>query len=411
MNLSGLLPLVQTHPAYGRLAGAVARALQGPTPTLVAADDLLDAAKPYLLAALAADPVLGEPARRLLVITGRPERARQLTAALELYASPATAVRRFPAPDLLPYERIAADPTILAGRLAVLEALAAPVATAGEGAPARPLIVASAMALVTPTIAPGDYTWATRTLRAGDDVAMDDLLAHWVDLGYQPAAVVESPGTFSRRGGIVDVWPPTGPQPVRLEFWGDTVESLRAFDPQTQRSSTAVPMLVVPPSCELPLWRRHEVMSEVRAIPLAGLRAEVREEWEGLIGALEMGEACEGRELFTPYFRDPAASLLDYLGPDDLVVVDGPEAVALAVAELERSAEDLHSELVAGGELPTGLRRPYLTWDEMQPVLEAHTRLTLGALGDEAALPQPEFAPGHLYAGDIPRVIEDVQAA
>ena len=111
----------------------------------------------------------------------------------------------------------------------------------------------------------------------------------------------------------MDIWPPTSPQPVRIEFWGDQIESLRYFDPENQRSTTALEELVVPPSCELALWRRHEVLPELRAIRLKDVRTEVREEWERQIAGMDIGEYYEGRELFAPYFAQPLSSLLDYL--------------------------------------------------------------------------------------------------
>ncbi|HMA34909.1 MAG TPA: transcription-repair coupling factor, partial [Chloroflexia bacterium] len=415
MHLFGLLPLLHAHPAYSHLAGAIARAQAG-SALVVTADTLLDTAKPYLLAALAADPQIASPAGRILVLTSRPERARAITAALTLYAAPGS-VWRFPAPDLLPYERIAADPTIVAGRLGVLAALSAdPPPSAPDPPRARPMVVTSAMALMTPTIGPADFRWATRRLHRGATIAMDDLLAHWVDLGYEPASAVERPGTFSRRGGIVDVWPPTSAQPGRLEFWGDQIESLRYFDPETQRSTTPAEELVVPPSCELPLWRRQAVLPAIRAIRLQDLRGEVREEWERQIGGLEMGEYCEGREIFAPYFMQPLGSLLDYLAPGDLVVIDEPEAVALAAGELDRSAETLYAEFVAQGELPAGLRRPYVAWADLETQIAPWPCLTLGepaggAPAARPALPLPAFTSPPLYAGKIAEAIAGVRAA
>jgi transcription-repair coupling factor (superfamily II helicase) len=431
MNLSGLLPLLHNHPAYRRLVDAAARALANPDhPAIVAAEDLLDAAKPYLLAALAADSALGPPAGRIFVLTSRPERARQIADALRLYAADPAAVAPFPAPDLLPYEQIAADPALVAGRLAVLALLSgrpsappagdSPLPSEGRGAGglgSRPVVVASAMALMTPTLSPADFRWAVRTVRKGQEIAMDDLLAHWVDLGYEPAATVETRGAFSRRGGIVDIWPPPSEAPVRLEFWGDEIESLRYFDPDTQRSSTSLDSLLVPPSCELPLWRRNDVVPQLREIDLGNTRTEVREEWQRNIAGMEIGEFCEGRELFAPYFSEPLPSLLAYLEPGDLVVVDNPEAVALAAGELERSAEELHAELVAQGELPADLRRPYLAWSDLAAALAATQRLTLGGLADDPespageVLPLPEFTPPRAYHGNLAEAIADVRAA
>src|SRR5689334_18837975 len=106
MSIAGLLPLAQAHPAYRRVRRAVSEVLDAPEgPGVVLAGDVLDAAKPYLLAALAADPELG--ARRILIVSARPERAREVAAALDLYAADPEGVLLFPTPDLLPYERIA----------------------------------------------------------------------------------------------------------------------------------------------------------------------------------------------------------------------------------------------------------------------------------------------------------------
>ncbi len=416
MNLSGLLPLLHAHPAYARLAGAAARALAAGRAG-VAAVDPTDTVKPYLIAALAADPTAGPASGRILVITGRPERARALTAALELYA--AGPVLRFPAPDLLPYERIAADSTIVAGRLAVLAALssdAAPAASAplGPALARRPIIVSSAVALMTPTMSPGDFAWAGRRLHPAQEVVMDDLLAHWVDLGYEPTAQVERVAQFSRRGGIVDLWPATAPAPVRLEFWGDQIESLRQFDPQTQRSTTPLDQVLVPPSSELPLWRRDAALADLRRLLLGAVRLEVREEWERILSGMALGEFGEGRELFAPYFHPgPLPSLLDYLRPGDAIIIDAPASVALAAGELERSAEELHAEFEQQGELPAGLRRPYLPWADLHPALTARPRLTLGtdlsADGEREPLPLPEFQPAKLYAGDLDGLISDVR--
>ena len=77
---------------------------------------------------------------------------------------------------------------------------------------------------------------ALRTLRSGQPFDLNRMLATWVGLGYEAAAVVDAPGQFSRRGGIVDIWPPNLRKPLRIELFGDEVDSLRTFDPSTQRT-------------------------------------------------------------------------------------------------------------------------------------------------------------------------------
>ena len=81
---------------------------------------------------------------------------------------------------------------------------------------------------------------ALRNLRPGQPFDLNRMLASWVGLGYEAAAVVEAPGQLSRRGGIVDVWPPNLRKPLRIEFFGDEVDSLRTFDPSPQRTLARV---------------------------------------------------------------------------------------------------------------------------------------------------------------------------
>ena len=100
------------------------------------------------------------------------------------------------------------------------------------------------------TLPPRAFRLGTRTLRRGQTVNLDQLLEVWVGCGYENTTTVLAPGEFSRRGGIVDVYPPARPRPVRIEFFGDEIESLRAFDPATQRSLDTLDQISVTPAAE-----------------------------------------------------------------------------------------------------------------------------------------------------------------
>ncbi|HYO50163.1 MAG TPA: hypothetical protein VEW94_09960, partial [Chloroflexia bacterium] len=224
MSLSGLLPLLYDQPSYGALARAVASSERAWT------EASLDPARPYLLAALHAD-ITGPRERPMIIVSPRSERARRLYEGLIAYSPPGTPIYFFPAPDLLPYERIAPDPPIVGERLTVL----ANLGVRGEGRGARgeglgvrdeslgtdtqhsapPIIVTSVFALMQPTMAPADMEHAMRLLRKGERVNLREFVGHLVDLGYESAPLVEEPGQFSRRGGIVDLYPPTANLPVR----------------------------------------------------------------------------------------------------------------------------------------------------------------------------------------------------
>jgi transcription-repair coupling factor (superfamily II helicase) len=424
MSLSGLLPLLYDQRGYGALARAVASG------DSVLSEAPFDAARPYLLAALYADTI-GPNGRPMIIVSPRTDRARQLYEGLLAYSPPGTPIHFFPAPDLLPYERIAPDPTIVGERLRVLASLSAPVQSRNSKAQSPqnsdlgpPIIVTSVFALMQPTIAPVDMTQAMRLVRRGEQVDMHELLTHLVDLGYESAVQAEEPGQFSRRGGIVDFFPPTSNLPIRIEFFGDEVDSIRLFSALTQRSERQASALLVTPSCEMPLWRREQAAAQVRGLDATNLREEVLEEWNNQLDKTETGECFEGMELFAPYYTEPLASLADYVrvlgaashdappGPQSsvlspLLVLDDLELIRLEAHEIERQADELYRGFVDNGELPPGLKRPYLTWEEVAQHGRGLPTLTIGTA--EGALEPPHFEPPRLYAGNIAAAIGDIR--
>ncbi|MFL5732713.1 MAG: transcription-repair coupling factor [Chloroflexia bacterium] len=478
MSLSGLLPLLYDRREYAATARRVAA---GESASVEAP---LDAARPYLLSAMH-DQVTAPQGRPMIVVTPRSDRARQLYEGLLAYSPPGTPIYHFPAPDLLPYERIAPDPTITGERLRVLANLgvggrddgrwtvddgdkdrdsgSSSVGATGTGAhtpssivhrpssatgpqPVAPIIVTSVFALMQPTMAPPDMAHAVRVLRRGERVNLHELLAHLVDLGYQSSVLVEEPGQFSRRGGIIDLFPPTSSLPIRVELFGDEIDSIRVFSPLTQRSERQANSLLVTPSCELPLWRREQAASQLRQLDTSGLREEVLEEWTVDMDKVASGDCFEGMELFMPYYVDQLASLADYLpimgargqGRDDgrwtmddevvgsassivhrpssaqpLLVLDDLELIRLEAQEIERQAGELYAGFVDNGELPASLKRPYLSWEEVSAHGRGLPTLAIGSAPDspsQGALEAPTFAPLRLYAGNIGAAIADLKA-
>src|SRR5262249_21395388 len=143
-------------------------------------------------------------------------------------------------------------------------------------------------------------------LRRGDEHNLDELVARWVAIGYHVAPTVEEPGELNRRGGIVDIFPPGDELPLRIEFFGDEIDSLRRFDPITQRSDAQVRSVTVGPAHEIPLWQHEHAVERMRALDTGDMRREALDEWEAAITRIEQGERFEGRALFAPFFyADP----------------------------------------------------------------------------------------------------------
>ncbi|MCD6299770.1 MAG: hypothetical protein J7L78_01160, partial [Dehalococcoidales bacterium] len=187
LDLTPLLHLIEEMPAFRQLTGE----LQQPKANTKAT--VLDAAKPYVIAALYHHLQLP-----ILVITARPENSKKLYEQLLTWVND-NQVKLFPEPDALPYQRVAADTSTELERIRVLSALASiePKADA-------PLVVTSAPALIQKTTPHGDFTSARHTITVGMDIEPFQLLSQWEAMGYRTENMVEVPGTISHRGGIID---------------------------------------------------------------------------------------------------------------------------------------------------------------------------------------------------------------
>jgi transcription-repair coupling factor (superfamily II helicase) len=386
MDLSGLLARIEKAPSLARLSGASS----GPR-SLVAG--LPDAAKAPALAALAR---AGNAP--LLAIVAREDRAEALVDELVAWLGDDRLVVPFPERDPLPYERLAPDPEAVRQRLAALGRLAQP---------GRCIVVASAMALSQRTLTPRELVSAAPTLRRGDTAAPDQLLARLSGLGYAIEPVVERPGQASRRGGIIDIFPPQAEAPVRVELLGRQVESMRSFDPASQRSVAAVESVDLGPARELVLEAeaRREKDDILDGLDLSGCGKEARERFGEEIGMLRDGTGFDADYFYVPFLA--RATLLDHLPPDGLVVVDEEGEAATTLEEAQREAEAVREELEAKGDIPRGLPLPFRPWPETRSALEGRRRLSFSrwASGEEAGAVRLPFAPATAYGGQLRRFV------
>jgi transcription-repair coupling factor (superfamily II helicase) len=396
-SLSRVLPWLAGLPSCRRLLDA----LDQRPGRMVQVAPLLEAPRPALVALLHA-----HLARPLLLLTAGPELARRLYEALRLYSSIPEAVLLFPATDARPYERMAPDSNIVAQRLGVLEALAR--WRAGGGMP--PLVVAAARAAVQPTLSPAEFAQTSQTIQQGMVLPIGEWARRWAEWGYQLAKVVEEPGEFARRGGIVDIYPPTASLPLRIELFGDQVESIRQFDPATQRSRRQVATFTLTTPFEMPWWQRQRAVEYLRRVEGETLRPEVAGELTRDREYLEQGILFEGVHLYAPLLHEAAGCLLDHFPADTLAVLDEPEQFQAAVQEFEAQASAVRFELVQSGELPANFPHPLLTWDEVAARLAARRQagLSINTPAEEGAALALPFAPLPHYGGQLKEVLNAV---
>ena len=298
-------------------------------------------AKSYLAAALALDA--GE---RICWIARDSEIGDRVAEELGAWVGDPGAVAVLEPRTALAYERseLVADET--AARVAAL--------SSWRGGTAR-ILVASVQALIQHTIAPADLPDQPLELRVGARVAQSALLRELLELGYSPVLEVAGRGEFARRGGIVDIFPPSAELPVRVESFGDEVDSLRAFDPTDQRTTGRVGRVVLLPASEflVPAGGADAVRER--------LGATSRRLTERLAQDLERiasGESRESRaaavgdaaEIWAPILAPSTA--LDHLEPDTLFVLDEPGDIGEAAEFLWRQADERRDDLVGAGDLP-----------------------------------------------------------
>ncbi|MEO7678920.1 MAG: transcription-repair coupling factor, partial [Verrucomicrobiota bacterium] len=159
----------------------------------------------------------------------------------------------YPAWESLPHESKLPHADVVSDRLETLVALSGNSKSETKNSN---LVVTSVTALLQRTFLPEEIRRRTRSLRRGEKIEPLDWIEWLEEQGYEPEAQVTQRGEISLRGGIVDLWPLTSPWPVRLEFFGDDLESLRTFDPFTQISKDEIVDIQVPPAGELGILQR-----------------------------------------------------------------------------------------------------------------------------------------------------------
>src|SRR6201994_1605359 len=351
MSLAGILRTVADDPRLTRaleIGRTEARAAAGggdAPPTLPGVDLIApQALRPVLTAAIAAQ--LGQ---FVLAVTATAREAEDLAAALGSFL-PESRVACFPGWETLPQERWSPRSDTVGQRLAVLRRLAHPDP---DDAAAGPLsvVVAPVRCLLQPIVG-GLGDLEPVRLRAGDSCDPDELLTRLVEIGYAREDLVGKRGDVAVRGGIIDVFSPTDEHPVRIEFFGDTVEEIRYFKVADQRSLGEAPNgLWAPPCRELLLTAAVRDRAKQLAAEFPGL-SEV-------LGKLADGIPVEGMEAFAPVLAERMDLLTDYVPAGGILVACDPERIRTRAEELvSTSREFLDASWVnaaAGGGPPIAL--------------------------------------------------------
>jgi transcription-repair coupling factor (superfamily II helicase) len=236
-------------------------------------------------------------------------------------------VREFPRHDTQPYERFSPQPFLVAQRMDVLYRwLASPCPAAGVAPEPAPVVVAPWTALAARVPTRESVRARSVHLEVGQTIDRDALVATLVAGGYTRMPLVEDRGELAVRGGILDLFPPQRPRPVRVELLGDEVESIREFDAASQRSQEALGYVVAPPPRELLLDRDLVIDRSAAIRDLAASQDIEPRAVDELLNDLLRGHIPPGAEALAPLLLPSLESVFDFLPDDTWIVVDDPEA-------------------------------------------------------------------------------------
>ena len=389
------------------LVAAAARLVSAPTLGAALADGAVQptleltgpaAVRPFVVRGLV------ERGRTVLAVTATSREAEDLVEELGDLVDPAT-VAYYPSWETLPHERLSPRSDTVGRRLAVLRRLRHPGTDASNG-PLR-VVVAPIRSLLQPQV-PGLADIEPVELAPGDTRPLDDVVRGLAEAAYSRIDMVERRGEFAVRGGIIDVFAPTEEHPLRVEFWGDEVEEIRAFSVADQRTLETVERLWAPPCRELLLT--EDVRR--RCAELGAAHPQLLE----LTDKMAAGIAVEGMESLAPALVDSMELLVDLMPPTTTVLLLDPERARSRAHDLVATSEEFlgasWAAAAGGGVAPVDLGAASY-WEIADVRLHALglglTWWSVSPFGtDVGALALPTHA-AEEYRGDLEAAIEDIR--
>lgn len=332
---------------------------------------LAGSAPAFLLSMLAADSP-----RPLLVITADQAAADELHNEISFFSD--VTPLRFPHWDTTPFEAASPDPEISGARVECLQKI-----LHGKPGIITTTVTALLQKITPPTLLERLYC----NIRKGEEMDRDQLLERLVGIGYLNCPLVEERGSFAVRGGILDLFPPSLHKPVRIEFFGDTVESIRLFDPLTQRSLSELDQLELLPSRELPL--STELLQQfIPRLKERGDQLDIpADRRRQMVAELQQSDYPPGIEYLLPLFYQQLATLFDYLN-DPLILLFERENIETAArqfqAEIRLGVEKARQDQLIYPE-PDQL---YISDEQLFSLIGKHRQLEFNRLSLEPAAGQ-----------------------
>lgn len=318
-----------------------------------------------------------------LVLTSDSYSAAMLADDLEILA-PEVPVEIFAPLEILPHESVTQDPALMQQRLKALELL-------HLGKPG--VVVVPAAAIARRLIPQVIFRRYPRLIQLGQELEMEDFLRLLVTLGYQREEMVEGPGQFSIRGGIIDIFMLTAPKPIRIELFDTEVDSIRTFDPDTQRSLENQDSFLLMPARDS-IYLRELVPSveervkaqisrqstNLRNLGLEEAAFRLEETMQANLERLREHQYFPGIDQFKACFYQELDTLLSYL-KEGLVVLDNPDRVKEAVNNQIKELGEEYAGLLEEGKVLPAITKVFVTWHDLFAEVKKHQLIHISPLG------------------------------
>ncbi len=361
---------------------------------------IAEAARPFFIASL-----FNKINTPLIVITSSPKRATQLKDEIDFWLEREACVV-LPENEFLQYQRLPENRLNARERVESLVQLAA---YTSDSAP--PVIILTARNLAFRTVEYDRFINNRVSIKQGQMIDPLEIVLHLQRIGYTMESTVTMPGDFSRRGGILDVFPVGAERPVRIDFFGDEVEEIREFDAVTQRSIAVIEEVSAPPVTEMSaalFMPREDIKNQFDKLESGNLGEEVYAEIRQDIDQLVNREYLPHASYYGPLFF--TESILDYCPSNSVLIFDDADYVQWTISNINTEDSKARQAYVSSGLLPGGMPSSYFNWQQIEERVAQNPTLWMYSWEPETDIElfRFDFKPLDKFGGSYERFSADV---
>ena len=393
MSITALTELFESMPSYKELVSSL-RQLN------ISKAQIIDEAVPFLVAS-----IWKKFDAPILLICPNGQYASNLEEKITAWTDNKKRLLRFNESESLPFERLITDPHITQQRIATLSFLLSEHESS-------PLVITSASAICQKTLSKQILKRTHQILRTGDELFLDETIDKWQKMGYSIQPDVQEMGTVSRRGGIVDIYPIGSEAPFRIELWGDIIDSIRSFDPVTQRSIDITTQIEILPAKEnLPSIVDPDILDKILgSIDMSNCSPENSERINEEIDSILNGYQIEDLDFYSGLFNH--ANIMDFMPENSIVITYRPNDVFNNAWDVENRIDQLRKVKEMRKELPYNFPVNHIKWSDLEENhFKQYTQLSIMPWGAEDLIEQNmhilPFSAAASYQGNIKALLED----